>query len=114
MRLFRDDSGKYERTFDRNRQIIPDEVHVNVYELERNYGGPEEGGWFYDSGFPVKSVRVKNCVEAVDEVRNTLRNEFTSTGNLGSVLHSLRRGCFDIHVEDKPAEYWPQEAPHYE
>ena len=25
-------------------------LFVNVYRVERRYGGPEEGGWHYDSG----------------------------------------------------------------
>lgn len=30
---------------------------VNVYEIDRIYGGPEEGGWFYDI--------ITNCVHSV-------------------------------------------------
>ena len=25
--------------------------YVNVYEYSREYGGPEEGGWYYDAGY---------------------------------------------------------------
>ena len=35
---------KYVSTFDR---II---WYVNIYETNRAYGGPEEGGWYYDTG----------------------------------------------------------------
>lgn len=31
---------------------------VNVYELDRHYGGPEEGGWWFTSGTVVKSLVV--------------------------------------------------------
>ena len=33
-------------------------VYVNAYEVTREYGGPEEGGWYYDAGEPMASVPV--------------------------------------------------------
>ena len=32
--------------------------YINAYEVTRHYGGPEEGGWWYNSGEPVASVPV--------------------------------------------------------
>src|SRR5262245_19657920 len=29
---------------------VADDWHINVYERDRAYGGPEEGGWWYDTG----------------------------------------------------------------
>jgi hypothetical protein len=29
---------------------------VNVYEVGRSYGGPEEGGWYYSTYYPLASV----------------------------------------------------------
>jgi hypothetical protein len=26
------------------------DVWVNIYEVDRAYGGPEEGGWYFDTG----------------------------------------------------------------
>jgi len=31
-------------------------VYVNAYLTDRRYGGPEEGGWWYDTGEPLASV----------------------------------------------------------
>lgn len=31
-------------------------THVNVYEISRCYGGPEEGGWYYDHYEIIESV----------------------------------------------------------
>ncbi len=33
--------------------------YVNAYFVTRHYGGPEEGGWWYDCGEPVASLPVK-------------------------------------------------------
>ena len=42
-------------------------VYVNVYETGRDYGGPEEGGWYYDVGtayrvMPVRRDRADACL----------------------------------------------------
>jgi len=31
-------------------------VYLNTYETYQAYGGPEEGGWWYECGEPVQSV----------------------------------------------------------
>ena len=33
--------------------------YVNVYSMTRHYGGPEEGGWWYNAGEPLASVPVE-------------------------------------------------------
>jgi hypothetical protein len=42
--------------------------YVNAYAVTRNYGGPEEGGWYYNAGEPLASVpiraeRLETCPE---------------------------------------------------
>lgn len=31
-------------------------VYLNTYEVHQAYGGPEEGGWWFDCGTPVQSI----------------------------------------------------------
>ena len=38
--------------------IKPRLKFVNVYSVTRHYGGPEEGGWWYNQGEPIASVPV--------------------------------------------------------
>ena len=33
-------------------------VYLNTYETWQAYGGPEEGGWWYECGTPVQSVMI--------------------------------------------------------
>lgn len=33
-------------------------IFVNAYEVTRHYGGPEEGGWWYNAGSPLASIPV--------------------------------------------------------
>ena len=86
-------------------------MFVNVYEVSREYGGPEEGGWWFDTGQPVaifvvpypSEVGIPNdgslpalpgivnlrraCAEGLVEL---LREHFPRTGKRGSVLGAFR------------------------
>ena len=42
--------------------------YVNVYEYSREYGGPEEGGWYYDAGY---NGHVWNSYFDEDAARNS-------------------------------------------
>jgi len=38
--------------------MYPGTIFVSVMEIERVYGGPEEGGWWYDVEIPVETIKV--------------------------------------------------------
>lgn len=86
--------------------------YANVYAVTRHYGGPEEGGWWYDAGEPIGSVAmhpdwswetVRTFLEALYADRNH--------GNIGSVLGGTEvRICREIYF----AEPWPARRPRYE
>jgi hypothetical protein len=40
----------------------PTLVYLNAYEVTRHYGGPEEGGWWYDHREPVASIPIPAMV----------------------------------------------------
>lgn len=82
---------------------------VNVYRVERCYGGPEEGGWWYDTGEPVGSVVVQGSVET-HVVRTRLEREYPFTRARYSVLGGED---YSVRVEDHPAVAWPAQRPHY-
>ncbi len=84
---------------------------VNVYEVTREYGGPEEGGWWYNwyeclEIFPVRE-------ENAEQVKEFLLKgySFIKEGDIYSV-----RGGTDlaVYIEDKPAESESRKRPHYE
>lgn len=37
---------------------------IAVYDCAQQFGGPEEGGWWYDAGTLVRVVKVKRSREA--------------------------------------------------
>lgn len=87
-----------------------DILYVNVYEIERLYGGPEEGGWWYDAGTLVFTEQVVGMKEA-ETLREDLHDDYPRTGNRYSVLGGED---FDIRIEDQPGEDFPQYQPRYE
>lgn len=106
--------------------------YVNVYAVTRHYGGPEEGGWWYNSGSPIESRsmvvgppppwvpegnwgfpelsyhdmdRVKVVVGLMEQ-----RYEQVAEGSIYSVL-----GGVEVQVDhgENPGKYWPEERPYY-
>lgn len=91
--------------------------HVSVYERDRNYGGPEEGGWWYDSGTVVQTIPVTSedwSDEDIELLIDLLRKQYADTSEYGisSVLYS--GGEYEIYAEPQKGADWPQERPHYE
>lgn len=91
--------------------------YVNVYEVYRNYGGPEEGGWWFDSGEPLISVSVtgkdEGEVEAAELILlDDLKKAYPDRGNRYSM--APRDTDYQVVIEEHEARYWPEERPHYE
>lgn len=88
--------------------------YVNTYMHDRSYGGPEEGGWYYDvyealDSIPCKSKdeceRMREAAEKDAEAENKGRPPVSSV---------MSRGRLVVRVEDHPAEDHPRHRPHYE
>jgi hypothetical protein len=88
--------------------------YVNAYENGRAYGGPEEGGWWYDWLEPIASVRVYTTDQALDtyELFSKLYDDlYDGDTPISSVTHDAD---LVIYMEDEPAEHYPKETPRYE
>jgi hypothetical protein len=89
--------------------------YVNVYEVSRAYGGSEEGGWWYDTGWPILSLPIPDCLPdprtAALEMCLTLRLDYPETGRRGSVLGGEDYG---VYIETEPAAPYPEYQPRYE
>ena len=93
----------------------PEIIYVNAYSVCRCYGGPEEGGWYYDEGQPLASVPLRADVEAgvieIEKSRLTSLLGWTSKYSRSSVLGG---DDFKVYVEDHTAVPFPEVRPHYE
>lgn len=92
-------------------------LYVNVYELDRHFGGPEEGGWWFDTGTPVPELS-RRLPEGATKSMAYKRAALTRltlpvpTYSRGSMRYS--GGQYTVRVESQPAQPWPTERPFYE
>lgn len=98
------------------RQREESTIYINTYETNRAYGGPEEGGWWFDIGDPVESVQFDFSYQAryalpEFEERWMKRNKEEERKRPSSVNCD---GWYETYLEDKFAESYPKQKPHYE
>lgn len=89
---------------------------VNSYETDRLYGGPEEGGWWYDVGSPAgQSYGPYASNDEAMDVYYALQEEVDLQNEgrppLGSVLSD---GRFTFMVEEHEPRPWPETTPFFE
>src|ERR1035437_8311853 len=59
------------------KHIAPGGLFVNVYDISSNYGGPEEGGGYYDSGEFLEGAQAANEQQA-QEIQKELETKYNS------------------------------------
>lgn len=99
------------------KRYMRQKYSVAVYLCNRAYGGPEEGGWWYNYGELHKLVRVFTNGEAAymfANRMNTVLDRFMNKGRhpLSSILC---QGRYYAEVyEGMPPQHYPQTRPYYE
>jgi hypothetical protein len=101
----------------------PASYTVAVYLCDRAYGGPEEGGWWYDTGclsrdhwHLTRVFKPEQRAEALAYCRE-LNDKALREDNKGRPpAHSVNSiGVFVAQVyDDFPPAFFPQERPRYE
>jgi hypothetical protein len=86
--------------------------YVTAYEVTRHYGGPEEGGWWYNRYDPIETRPVHNQAE-VEATIGLLHRLYDGRAH-GSIYSVL--GGVEVHVlvESEPREWATTERPRYE
>ena len=100
------------------------EKYVNVYRANQLYGGPEEGGWWYDVGEAVSSEMVTeffgtSTFSNTEDVLGMTKYKWQSwcdrqnegKPGIGSVNCD---GWYLVKVQDHIAKNFPNRKPHYE
>ena len=86
---------------------------VAAYEVDRMYGGPEEGGWWYDAGDLICKATTDNPARA-ELIAETWRSEeFPYTRKRYSVLGGEDYDVV-IYENEEPPAFFPEHRPHYE
>jgi len=87
--------------------------YVSQYVVDRCYGGPEEGGWYYDwEDFQAVVAEFSDKEEAFSYARacNDFNREQFGEPNRWSVVGSPDVACY---VEETIGEFQTTERPHY-
>lgn len=94
---------------------------VAVYLVDLAYGGPEEGGWYYQYGSPAEdhAGRTRGFARQGDAERyaNTLnRSVFMEKLNEGrpEIESVASRGIYQAEARQGNPAAWPVQRPHYE
>ena len=93
-------------------------LSVALYQEDQQYGGPEEGGWWYDAGEllhrPARYFRNEDAAYAYARRFNDLLHHYVNRHrpSYSSVL-SEGRVVAMVH-EGHPPAYYPATRPHYE
>lgn len=101
-------------------------VYVGVFSVEQSYGGPEEGGWWYDDGVLEESwpVRVRLLGSGTYDLQDSekrfvemVEEEMLATYEFGT---SYRTSCGPRRGDDytwrltwRPTDRFPEVRPHY-
>ena len=92
---------------------------VAVLHEDRAYGGAEEGGWYYDYGYPVRlsevpQRRFKTYEKAWGYLRKTRRQIARINYERPEISSVLSEGRYRAYIfSGKPVGY-PDRRPHYE
>ena len=90
------------------------ERFLTVYAQTRHYGGPEEGGWWYDWNQPVLTVEVPQYLtdEEIEAKREALKVVYSHLihGDIGSVLGGQ---AIWVGLENERQEFASTERPYY-
>lgn len=103
------------------RRGAPMKWYVHKFEVRQEYGGPEEGGWWYDAGTPVEDWDV----EAYDSEDEAYARSRVLNGEERERREGLRHGyssvlsyteeffAYSVSLRARETSY-PNSRPHYE
>ena len=93
-------------------KISEDEiVFVNAYTVRLNYGGPEEGGWYYNNYVCLESVPVKNKYS--DLMVTELEKQYAHE-KFGDIYSAHGGQDIVVYIEEKPKMMETSRRPQYE
>jgi hypothetical protein len=89
-------------------------VVITVIEENYAYGGPEEGGWYYDEGTPVKTkfLPAGTPESVIEQEAYDLSKHYTNKGR-PPYTNTNSQGRSRIIISDVPVEAHPRRRPRY-
>jgi hypothetical protein len=90
---------------------------VHLFKLDRAYGGREEGGWWYDCGYPEDHPLNKVFSTKAEAIayRDSIAGEADRMNDgLPSIDSVLCEGVYCFLINEGEAEPFPAVRPRYE
>jgi hypothetical protein len=90
-------------------------LFVNVYLWDRSYGGPEEGGWWFDTYAPDPDHCTRHATEAEAEAWSESMLDWCQAQNAErhDPYSSISDGHYVVRLEAWPPQEEPACRPHY-
>ena len=84
---------------------------VTVHETTLDYGGPEEGGWWYQSGYP----QLTHCIFSKRQAIQTFLHyvEEYEVAEQPSLGQSTTYHNYEVNFSNDYAKSYPTERPYY-
>jgi hypothetical protein len=96
---------------------------IHKHSILQEYGGPEEGGWWYERGFPLVTcwqyipipveewaLAICRRLNGAEHVRRDNEEEYEYTSVLS---YNSNHYAYSVHEHRMPVPY-PERRPHYE
>lgn len=77
---------------------------INIYHLDRQFGGHEEGGWYYDTWDIVKVIPAKRWRRALRMAERLRRGQYLNHGNRGLSNYWNKPQDYLVCVEKTPGK----------
>jgi len=93
---------------------------VAIYMIDKAYGGPEEGGWWYTYGIPQEDqdhhTKYFEDEEEAGKYADILHDLIVKPLNEGrrSIDSVLSEGIYEVTVQNGDPRPFPERKPHYE
>ena len=88
-------------------------MYISVYTITRHYGGPEEGGWWYNLSHLRETLPFAYSKTSEDLLRKHLTEKWEDEHG-GDIYSVLGGSEMEILVEVSPGKHQDTEVPHYE
>jgi len=87
-------------------------IYISEYSVSREYGGPEEGGWWYDNPMHVRLLAIADNQEYASKIARALN----SAENITKPDRYSMAGSDDtvFYSEESLGDHELKEQPYYE
>ncbi len=105
---YNEDSGKYEVMFKEN-----DLCYISLYLTNRHYGGPEEGGWWYNTNHLYLTVPTIFNTDAINKIVDNFIKDKVEEELYGDINSVLGGQDGSIIIEKVPGNFERSEHQTY-